>query len=260
MKIRIFFLLYLGLIIFCPGCQEAESPTSFEVFDERQMQETPQQPSDDTYDSEIVSPQYPEGTTVIVAIGDSITYGQDSTLGGYPVMLEAKLLAAGYNVVVINEGIPGERSPETDDRFLEVIAGADIALIMIGTNDIVNPMGCPDPFNCQTITHIEALLDKALISKTVPIVSTVVPANPDGTYTWAEPDIQALNYMIYEIALEREVLIVDNYVAILANGGSALYSDNLHFTDQGYDVLAQEWYNAIVDNGIIESLDTENEN
>ncbi len=253
-------ILCVGILVSFTGCENSKNPTSFEELDERLIQVAPTRPSEDTTGSEIESLQYPEGTIVIVAVGDSITYGWDSTMGGYPAMLETKLLTAGYNVVVVNEGIPGERSPATENRFLKVIAGADIALIMIGINDIVNPMGCPQPFNCQTVGHIEALLDKALISKTVPLVSTVTPANPDGSYSWANFGVRNLNGLIYEIAVERDVYIVDNYIAVLNNGGSALYADNLHFTDLGYDLLAQQWYDVIVENGIIESLDKENEN
>jgi len=254
MKISKLCVVWLGMLIMLTGCggEHSHNPILPDLPDDRQMQEAPRRPSDDTQDSEVVSPQYPDGATVIVAIGDSITYGWDSTMGGYPAMLEASLLAAGYNVVVINEGVPGERSHATEDRFLEVIAGADIALIMIGINDIVNPMACYEPYNCRTIEHIETLLDKALISKTVPLVSTVMPVNSEGTYAWANSNVQASNAQIYEIALERDVYVVDNYTAILDNGGSALYSDNLHFTDQGYGVLAQQWFDALVENSLIQ--------
>ncbi|MBD3305622.1 hypothetical protein GF339_04515 [candidate division KSB3 bacterium] len=247
-KVLGIFLVGLSLL---GGCQDTQHPTAVKVIDGRQMQTAPRQVADDTADSDVASPQYPEGTTVIVAIGDSITYGWDSTVGGYPVILQNKLLAAGYNAVVLNEGVPGERTPATEARFLEVIAGADIALIMIGINDIIDPQACPEPFNCQTINHIEALLDKALISKTVPLVSTVTPANPTGPYEWANYPIRSLNSQIYQIAAERNVLLVDNYRAIMSNGGSTLYDDNLHFTDQGYGIIAQQWYDALIANDLL---------
>ena len=47
-------------------------------------------------------------------------------------------------------------------------------------------------------------------------------------------------------ASQRQVLFVDNYQAIMANGGSALYVDRLHFTQQGNQVLANQWYEAII--------------
>ncbi len=77
------------------------------------------------------------GGIVIAAIGDSITCGQGSTQGGYVPMLEQKLQAAGYDVTVRQEAVPGEQAASTDMRFSTAIAGADIALIMIGTNNQV---------------------------------------------------------------------------------------------------------------------------
>ncbi len=256
MKIQQLLVLCIGLLIILAGCggDEIKDPVFPNPINERQTQEAPTRPSEDTTGSEIDSPQYPDGTTVIVAIGDSITYGIRSPIGGYPVILQSKLTAAGYNVVVINEGVPGQTSPETLAHFLEVIAGADIALIMIGTNDLINPGGCPEPFDCKTIENTEKMLDKALISKTIPIVSTVTPARSDGIYAWANYRIEMHNSLIYDIAAERNVVVVDNYNAILNNGGNTLYEDNkVHFTDQGYEVIAQEWFNAIVDNNFIEA-------
>lgn len=253
MKLQKLLALCLGMLILAMGCNGERSNILIvpNVLDERQMQVAPTRPSEDTTGSEIESPQYLDTTTVIVAIGDSITYGQDSTMGGYPAMLQAQLLYDGYDAVVINAGIPGERAHATEDRFLETIAGADIVLIMIGTNDIVNPMACAEPFNCRTIEHIEALLDYALISQVVPVISTVPPANPDSLYSWANSYIQGLNAQIYAVAVERQVYLVDNYNAVMTYGGSYLFSDSLHFTDQGYEILAQQWYKTLVENELL---------
>ncbi len=250
------FVVCVGILMLFTACGEKEShdPTMPELLDDRQMQEAPARPSEDTAGSEITSPQYPDGTIVIVAIGDSITYGQGSTVGGYPALLQQKLLADGHNVTVRNEGNPGERSPVTDSRFLREIAGADIALIMIGTNDVIDPAGCPNPYDCATIQHIDSLMDHALISKTVPIISTITPANPGSDYSWANFWIQHLNGQIYANAAQRGITVVDNYNAILASGASALYVDRLHFSNQGYEVIADQWYRAIIDNKILESV------
>jgi len=233
------------------GCQDATSPKGSGLLIEKQRQTGATQLSDDTSDSEIVSPQYPKGTTVIVAVGDSITYGWGTWTGGYPTKLQAKLLADGYNVVVINAGIPGESSPSTDERFLPTIAGTHMVLLMIGTNDIMSPRGCLSPFNCNTIGHIESMLDKALISKVTLIVSTVIPENPYSFYLPWNIQIEALNAEIKQAAAVRKVNVVDNYTAILQNGGSDLYIDKNHFTDQGNEVFAQQWYNAIVQSNLI---------
>jgi len=231
-------LIIIGMLIILAGCKGAkESP--------------PQQ-----HDSSAVT-QHREDTTVIAAIGDSITwgamaFGERAPSGGYPAMLEAKLRAAGYDVIVQNRGIPGEKAYETNERFLRIIDGADIVLLMIGTNDIIRPEGCPEPHNCRTAKHIATMLDETLRSNAVTFVSTVTPAQPHCARSWANPPIQALNEQIYLIAHERNIKVVDNHQAILDHGGGALFSDCLHFKDEGYDVIAQQWYNTLVESNVVE--------
>ena len=172
-------------------------------------------------------------------------------MGGYPAILQQKLRAAGYNAIVLNEGVPGEISPETDERLLDVIANVDIALLMIGTNDVINHRG-----DYNSIDVIEGMLDKMIISKVVPIISTVTPAATDSDYAWANYGIEMLNYDISAAATERakSVYLVDNYTAILNNGGDALYVDRLHFNDQGYAVIADQWFNCLTKNKILEKF------
>ena len=90
--------VFLGILMILAGCQDATSPKGSGLLIEKQRQTGATQLSDDTSDSEIVSPQYPKGTTVIVAVGDSITYGWGTWTGGYPTKLQAKLLADGSSV------------------------------------------------------------------------------------------------------------------------------------------------------------------
>lgn len=245
-------LLLLGISILLISCEDVFTPPSFQVIDERRLQEGLTLPADDTAGSEITSRQYPEAEFVIVAIGDSLTYGIRSPAGGYPALLQTKLTQAGYDAVVMNEGIPGETSPETAERFLHEIAGADIVLLMIGMNDLVNPGKCPIPFVCDTIGQTGFMLDAALISKITPLVSTVTPARSDGMFSRLNTDIIAYNGMLYNLAAEKEVVLVDNFSAILANGGDSLYDDNgVHFTDQGYEIMAQQWFDALIENGLL---------
>ena len=188
---------------------------------------------------------------MIAAIGDSITYGSGSNAGGYPAILQQKLRAAGYNAIVLNEGVPGEISPETDERLLDVIANVDIALLMIGTNDVINHRG-----DYNSIDVIEGMLDKMIISKVVPIISTVPPAATDSDYAWANYSIEMLNDEISAAVTERakSARLVDNYTALLNNGGDALYVDRLHFNDQGYAVIADQWFNCLTKNKILEKF------
>ena len=176
-----------------------------------------------------------------------------SSRGGYPALLQEKLLAAGYNVRVINEGVPGEHSYVTDSRLLGSIVGSDIVLIMIGTNDVIDPRFCLEPYNCRITDYINSMINKALISNIVPIVSTIPPAKPGSSYDWANFDIENWNQEIFRLAAAHGIPLVDTYNAILSGGGTSLYSYRLHFTDQGYNIIAEQFYTAMVENKIIQN-------
>ena len=107
-----YIIICLGVLCLFAGCsaEQAHNPASPALISNAEhKEETSARVREDTFGSGIESPQYPEGTIVIVAVGNSITYGIGTYNGGYPAILQSMLQSAGYNVVVINEGIPGER-------------------------------------------------------------------------------------------------------------------------------------------------------
>lgn len=196
-------------------------------------------------------PPVDAGTTVIAAIGDSLTWGAlafglKAESGGYPAMLETMLRNEGYDVVVFNKGIPGEKAYQTRARFARAIADADIALLMIGVNDIIRPESCPQPNHCRTNEQIEAIIAQA-VERGVPLlVSTLTPAQINCSREWANEPIQAINDQIRVSAQQHNIPLVDNHQAIATHGG-ALFSDCLHLTNEGYRVLAESWYRALLD-------------
>lgn len=196
-------------------------------------------------------------TTVIAAVGDSITwgalaYGQKAPSGGYPAVLETRFRNAGYEVVIFNKGIPGEKAYQTRDRFRYALADADIALLMIGTNDIIRPEECPEPHNCRTAKHIEAMIVQALEADITLLLGTAIPAAPPPcARSWANTPIQALNAEIAALAQKHQIALVDNHQALLEYGGE-IFSDCLHLTDGGYAILAENWYHALIESQILE--------
>lgn len=188
-------------------------------------------------------------TTIIAAIGDSLTwgalaYGEKADSGGYPAILENLLRKDGYDIVVFNKGIPGEKAFQTRNRFEKAIADTDIVLLMIGVNDIIRPRECPEPDNCRTIEHIKAMIMMAQRSGVRVLLSTVLPAQSNCDRSWANEPIQDLNRQIHAYAHQYNLPLVDNHYVIKEHGGN-IYSDCLHLTDEGYHLLARSWYHAI---------------
>jgi lysophospholipase L1-like esterase len=240
MKTQKLLALCLGMVIILVSCEGSKHPTEPISPDEKQTQLAPTRLSDDTLGSGIA--------VVIAAVGDSITYGDGSWTGGYPRMLEEKLRATRYNVIVRNNGIPGAHAWEINADFSDFIEGADIVLIMVGTNDLgsLGTAGDSEP-----VDYIESMIDRAQRVNIIPIVSTVTPQF--GCLVDYDSRIRNLNSQIYALAAWQDIQLVDNYQAILDYGGSILYSDCVHFNDQGYNVIAEQFYNAIIANTLIRS-------
>ncbi len=190
--------------------------------------------------------------TVIVAVGDSITSGWGTFTGGYPAKLQEMLLAAGYKTEVMNAGVAGEASPATDERFSDAIAGADIALIMIGTNDEFSPDQCPNN-KCETLRHIESMMDKAIKAGVTPVVGTVIHEQPYEVYLTWNWDIDILNEQIKLSAAKRKTPVADTLLAFLQyeEGDRVLYLDRHHPTEKGNEVLAQCWFDTLVNNKLV---------
>lgn len=188
------------------------------------------------------------GMVVIVAAGDSITAGVGSGSGGYPAALERKLRAAGYNISVRNAGIPGAQADGLDAQFAGMVSGAQIALIMIGTNDVINAIRCPAPAYCNAAAHLRSMVNAAKNAGATPLVGTIPPIKTLSAYSWANPHVRALNA---QIASGVGAIVVDNYAAILSGGGDALFSDAVHLNDWGYEALADSWLNALTGNHLI---------
>lgn len=242
MNKRCFLIFVIALGVMIVGCSHENSPTSSvdpTIFDSKQAEPLPPSPlADDTLGSDIA--------TAIAAVGDSITYGDGSAVGGYPVLLQNLFIEQGLNVVVHNEGIPGEEAYQTNSRFRQATRGMDFVLLMIGTNDLWT---IGTPFDTHPISNIEQMLDRALSAGLIPLISTIIPQSHCARDY--NPLIEQLNQQIYAAAAERGIRVVDNYSAMLENGGDILYSDCLHPNDSGYEVIAQQFFNAILEYPLI---------
>lgn len=237
--------LLLFSIVFLPGCSgDSMHPTTSSGITARDGQPF-QQLTDDTTGSDIMTTPYTPH--VIAAVGDSITYGEGGSrhLGGYPGILETKMQSMGYPIDTYNTGIPGATSADLIPSFRRNITGADIVLLMAGTNDILNPLACVDAVDCRIADNIRTMLNIAIQMGVKPVIGTITPKNPHDTYSFLNPRIQHVNGVLATVAEEYQIAIVDTYTAILNNGGAALYYDKHHFTDAGYTVLAEAWYQVL---------------
>ena len=248
MRIQWYVIVFFGLTVFINGCSRDSfnptAPTTNGAM--RTSAETPSTPSDDTNGAEIQT--IPYRSYVIAAIGDSITYGQGASSRhySYPNILEDNLRATGYTVAVYNQGIPGAATDDIENDFQRMITGINVALIMIGSNDVLQASYCFSPENCHAADNIRSMINTAIRMDVVPVLATVTPKDPAGVYAFLNPRVKYLNTQLFNLAQTYNIAIVDTYAAVLNNGGEQLYYDKHHFNDSGYRVIADAWYQVLV--------------
>jgi acyl-CoA thioesterase I len=72
----------------------------------------------------------------IVAFGGSSTYGQGvEHYDAYPAKLEKALRAKGYNVVVTNAGVSGDKTADGLRRLDRAVPDSQIVIVEYGIND-----------------------------------------------------------------------------------------------------------------------------
>jgi acyl-CoA thioesterase I len=189
------------------------------------------------------------------AFGDSITEGVVSLAPtllqriampeAYPAKLEG-LLAARYTaqtVTVINSGVGGERL-ETGRKRLPGVIDAEhpqVVLILEGINNIrnVSTAQLADDLDRMVVTARRRGV-QVMLSTLLPVSSSREAQMP-GTLA----DIQAFNGEIARIADKyRTGPVVDAFSAFAATP-SLIGSDGLHPTADGYNRLAEVFFDAI---------------
>ncbi len=185
-----------------------------------------------------------ECDTIYIAFGDSITKGGSSSGYGYEdeleALLNAKFGADSQNVVTRAKG--GEETDDGADRLpgvLRDVDDADYILIMEGTNDVGSGR---EPHDIAD--NIEDMIDTAQDAGLIVVLGTVIPRF-DFRNSW----IQSLNDdYLKDMAMEKGVALADQYACFTAfdDPEDELYEDDKHPNRDGYDVMAQCWFDAIV--------------
>jgi len=205
------------------------------------------------------SPQAPTPIR-IMPLGDSITYGTNSTgTVGYRRPLYQLLIGAGHNVDFVGSQTDG--SPEDFDRNHEGHRGwradqirdgitgwlnstpADVVLLHIGTNDITQGQGAT-----STAADIGQILDNINTWETTHnqiwvVLARIINRNDSlsGVTTTLNGLIQALADT--RIAGGDKIVVVDMESALSYPGD---LSDTLHPNDTGYGKMAAIWFAGIV--------------
>ncbi|NJK39016.1 MAG: hypothetical protein HC835_10155 [Oscillatoriales cyanobacterium RM2_1_1] len=229
----------------------------------------------------IFTPDETTGSLRIMPLGDSITQGVTSTEvaeadeEGYRLGLYSRLDSFGLDFDFVgsksngtsalpdrdHEGNPGFTIPQIDrGRSTEPGSGVDnwiptfqpdVILLMIGTNSVGGDVD-------RTNSQMDALLDSIINDNSFTgelLVSTIPPIRPDGRFEGRIPGVEAFNAQL--------PVLVDQYAqqganitfVDMINTPNGLTTDDItappldagiHPTVEGYDKIAQFWFNALL--------------
>ncbi len=196
--------------------------------------------------------------TRIMPLGNSITEGVGSTDGsGYRLPLYNLLTNASVTFDFVgglqhgnvlpdkdHEGHAGFKADDLQVANYLSANPADVILLEIGTNDISSNESAT-----QVRDDIEAILDAIFAQNPSArtYLSTTIPRRDNK-----QPVTASLNALLpalvsSKVASGQDVVLVDIAASILAdpNWQTTLMDDDKHPNDAGYEIMAQEWFNAI---------------
>lgn len=166
---------------------------------------------------------------VIVCFGDSLTYGTGASPGNdYPSRLAVKLSRR-----VINAGVPGDTTASALNRIKSDVLSESpgLVLITLGGNDLKNGVAATDAL--KNMTQIVETLQAAKVRV---IVGGLRFPYRDRGYGKAYA----------ALAKQTGVALIPHILEGIM-GNRALMSDPIHPNDDGYEAMAEKFYQAILD-------------
>ena len=202
---------------------------------------------------------------VFVAMGDSITFGfgddiasddfKDGTLppAGYPPLLTSRFASQrGKNVLILNEGVPGDRSTDGLGDVANIVNAYPLAkyvLLLYGANDaafnVASGVG-KSPGQAGYLGsfkgNMQQLIDAIRNAGKIPVLAKVLyQTNPN-----VDARIQEYNQVINELVVQNSLTVTppDFYTFFKTNPSQL--GDGLHPNGVGYQSMSQLWYNSLV--------------
>ena len=174
----------------------------------------------------------------ILAFGDSLTAGYG--LGaeeGFAPRLEKKLVAAGYDVAVVNGGVSGDTSSGGVSRLDWMLADRpDFVILELGANDMLRGI---DP--ALTRRNLETILAR-LNEMKIPVLLAGMKAfaNLGPAY------VSGFSALYADLARAHPCVFYPFFMEGVAMNGDLLQEDGLHPNARGVDRIVEGIYPYVV--------------
>lgn len=176
-----------------------------------------------------------DSNAVILAFGDSLTYGKGAPQQSYPSQLQALIQRT-----VINAGISGEPSAEGLRRLPSLLEKHRPKLVIIchGGNDIIRKMS-KEQLRSNLIQMIRLSKEKG-----AQVLLVGVPNFGLIGFSTEE---------LYEEVAEQEEVFYEGDILSEIENKRALKSDRIHPNAKGYGLMAEAFAEVLRDQGLIVS-------
>jgi len=179
----------------------------------------------------VVSPVRP---LVILALGDSLTAGYGLLPDkAYPALLQARLLANGYNARVINAGVSGDTTGNGLARVYWLLQEKpDIAIVALGANDGLRGL---DPARSEA--NLDAILGRlAQSGATLLLAGMYAPRNMGPEFG------RVFDAMYPRLATKYKATLYPFILEGVAGDPALNLDDGLHPNEAGAAVIADRLY------------------
>jgi lysophospholipase L1-like esterase len=189
----------------------------------------------------------------VSAFGDSITFGfleqrlrgvspSLVTSNNYPNILQSMLRGADPAWQVVNRGVGGEEATQGAGRLPGVLAidRPGFVLVMEGTNDATD-----ETAPSIIVNSLESMVLQTKGNKSIPILATIPPNfRNDPT---AHDIIDSANNLIRDLVRQQGITLAEIFNGMNKRElwGQAPDRDPLHPNEQGYQVMAGIWFDAM---------------
>ena len=173
-------------------------------------------------------------SNVLVALGDSVTTGEEITGPSYP-----QILAGLLGKTVVNEGTGGALSSDGVSKINSVLTryNPSQALILYGINDVIH-VGNED----WTIGNLQTMVRACKEYGTQPVLGTI-PPRYRGDGVW-DPRHTSLNQRIRQLARSEGIPLAD-VEAEFGFNEALMLPDGYHPNDDGTRIIAFTFYDAV---------------
>ena len=176
----------------------------------------------------------------ILCLGDSITFGARDRYGrSYPAEL-GKILyeSTGEFYYCHNYSVCGDTSSDLLRKAWNAAKShkeAKLALIMIGTNDTQKEIP-PEIYQ----DNLRQIVSTVRVNGKTPVVATLPELGFTPLYLRNRDYIGKYNKVIYDLSKQMNFEVCD------MSGTEKYYIDAVHYTHEGYNILAQKFADKIL--------------